>query len=463
MTLLLQAAPLLVLVGLLAAGRATPLGACLAALALALPAAWVTLPAGAALLPFLGAETLRGGFLALQPVAVVSGGLLFHAAVSSHAESAPRAPTPARVFAVTLPFGAFLESVTGFAVGAVFTLSALRGMGIGGAVAGALALQALVLVPWGGLGPGTSLGGALAGLPAQEVARIAAWPNAAWLLLLAPLLWRLSALAGVVVPAAEKRAQLAVLALVAAVLLAANAWLPFEVAGVLAAGTGLVVALWRADPPRDWPGALRAAAPYLALTAALLLARLWPDPPALRPFPEFPGFPLSHVAVVLWLVSSALLLMGGKALPRARAALARARRPALAMLLYVVLGRVLAGSGVAAALASALAEALGGLAPYAIPVLGLASGMVTGSNVGANAALTPIQVGLGQALGLAPALAPGVHNFAAGAGAGMSFAVTAMVCALLADGTRPAQLWRLVAPSMLAVLALGWITVEVLR
>jgi lactate permease len=353
--------------------------------------------------------------------------------------------------------------VTGFAVGAVFTLSALRGMGIGGAVAGALALQALVLVPWGGLGPGTSLGGALAGLPAQEVARVAAWPNAAWLVLLAPLLWRLSAQAGVPVPAAEKRAQLAVLGLMAAVLLAANALAPFEVAGVLAAGAGLVVALWRADPPRDLRSALPAAAPYLALTAALLLARLWPEPPALRPFPEYPGFPLTHVAVVLWLVSGTLLMLGGNPLPRARTALARARKPALAMLLYVVLGRVLAGSGVASALASALAEGLGALAPYAIPVLGLAAGMVTGSNVGANAALMPIQLGLGQALGLAPALAPGVHNFAAGAGAGMSFAVTAMICALLADGTRPARLWRLLLPSMLLVLLLGWTTVELLR
>jgi lactate permease len=41
----------------------------------------------------------------------------------------------------------------------------------------------------------------------------------------------------------------------------------------------------------------------------------------------------------------------------------------------------------------------------------------------------------------------------------MSFAVTALICGLLADGTRPAQLWRLLAPSLLSVLVIGWIAV----
>jgi lactate permease len=44
----------------------------------------------------------------------------------------------------------------------------------------------------------------------------------------------------------------------------------------------------------------------------------------------------------------------------------------------------------------------------------------------------------------------------------MSFGVTAMICALLADGTRPPQLWRLLAPSMGMVLLLGWAAVALL-
>ncbi len=467
MTLALQALPLLLLLALLGSGRAGPAGACLLALAAALPAALVSLPGGASALPgFLAAEAARGAFLALQPVAVVAGGLLFHAAVARpEGEVAPRPATAARIFAVVLPMGAFLESVTGFAVGAVFALTALRGMGLRGPVAAALALQALVLVPWGGLGPGTALGAVLVGVPAQQVAMVSALPAAAFLLGLGPLVWALSARAGVPVPGRERAVQSAMLLAMAALLVAANAWLPFEVAGIIATGPVLAWALWRADPPRSAVAAFTAAAPYLGLTACLLLARLWPGAPAFEPFADLPPFPLTHVAVVLWLVAAVLLarLGPGEGGARAVAALRRAARPALAMLLFVLLGRLMAGSGAAGALAAAAAGALGPLAPYAIAPMGLVAGMVTGSNVGANAALAPLQAALGAASGLPAALAPGVHNFAGAAGAGMSAGVVAMICGLLGDGTRPAQVWRLLAPSMVAVMVLGGLTMLVLR
>lgn len=464
MLVALQALPLLVLLGLLLTGRAGPIVACLASLATALPAATLALPNGLASLPaFLAGEALRGGFLALAPIGVVTGGLLFHAAVADDARATPRVATPARIFAVTLPLGAFLESVTGFAVGAVFALGALRGMGIGGAVAGALALQALTLVPWGGLGPGTALGAALAGLPADTVARVAAWPNALWLVALAPLLWSLSARAGVPVPPRERIVQLALLAMMAALLVLANAALPFELAGVLAAGPVAAVALWRADPPSRLAAAWAAAWPYAALVLALLAARLWPSPPAFAPFANLPAFPLTHVAVVLWLVALALLLRRGALRTRAAAALRRARKPAVVMLLYVIFGLVFAGSGAASGLAAAAAAALGDVAPYAVPPMALLAGLVTGSNIGANAALMPVQVALGAAAGLPPALGPGVQNFAGGAGAGMSIGVLAMLCAVLADGTRPAAIWRLLAPSLALVLALGVGAMALLR
>jgi lactate permease len=67
-----------------------------------------------------------------------------------------------------------------------------------------------------------------------------------------------------------------------------------------------------------------------------------------------------------------------------------------------------------------------------------------------------VQYKLGLAAGLPPVLAPGVHNFVGAAGAGVSFAVTGMICGLLADGTKPIQLWRLLWPSLAAVLLLGW-------
>jgi lactate permease len=455
MTLALQAAPLLLLLGLLASGRAGPLAACGAALLVALPAIAVSLPHGAGLAAFLTAEVPRALWLAAQPMAIVAGGLLFHAAVQREASAAPREATPARVFAVAMPLGCFLESVTGFAVGGVFALAALRAMGVRGPVAIALALQALVLVPWGGLGPGTLLGATLTGLPPHEVARVAAWPTLFWLPLLAPLLWWLQAKAGLHVPAREKAMQALMLAVLGALILALHWVLPFEAIGVVAAGLVATWALWRADPPRDLRAAFVAAAPYVLLAAALLGTRVIPDPPALRPFADLPSFPATHVAVVLWAVALALLALRPGARARLVGAMHRAGRPMAVLLLYVTLGRLLAAGGVAAALARAIADTAGASAWLAMPPLGFLAGFVTGSGVGGNAALMPVQAALGAKLGLPSTLAPGVHNFVTAAGAGMSVGVTAMLCALQGEGTRPGAVWRLVWPSMAMVVALG--------
>ncbi|MCZ8278290.1 MAG: hypothetical protein O9313_08125 [Acetobacteraceae bacterium] len=460
MILALQALPLLLLIGLLFSGRVAPVPAVLTALAAAIPAAFVSLPGGIALPGFLAEQILRGAYLALQPMGVVLAGLLFHAAVSGvEASKDAEAATPRRIFIATLLAGCFLESVTGFGVGAVFALASLRGMGIIGAPAGAMALLALCLIPWGGLGPGTLLGAALIGQPAQEVARITALPNALWLLLLGPVLWRLCGTAGLAVPAAEKRAQMAYLLAVAALLFGCHWLLPFEVIGVISTGLPLVFALWRLAPPQDgaaWRRALARLAPYALLTFALLTARAVPNPPAWQPFSDLPAFPITHVSLVLASVALLLLARRAGALGLAQGALKRGARPALIMLLYVLLARWMGQSGATAALAQEAAAALGVLAPYAVPPLGLMAGIVTGTNVGSNAALMPVQYKLGLAAGLPPVLAPGVHNFVGAAGAGMSFAVTAMICGLLADGTKPVQLWRLLWPSLAAVLLLGW-------
>jgi lactate permease len=462
MLLLLQAAPLLLLVGLLVSGRATPVPAVLAALALLLPAVLLSLPAGTAPLPFLTEQTLRGAYLAAMPIGVVTGGLLFHAAVTRDAEAAPTAPDPRRIFVATLLAGTFLESVTGFAVGAVFALSSLRAMGLRGAPAGAMALLALCLVPWGALGPGTALAAALTGIPAQDIAAMTALPNAAWILLLGPVLWRLCAAAGVEVPPRERLVQAATLLVMAALLVGLHAILPFEAIGIVAPGVPLLALLWRLDPPRGaegWRRAGRRLFPYLALTVALLAGRGWTGAPAWAPFADLPALPISHVAVILWLAAGILLLRRPDGAAVARNALARAKRPAIAMLLYVIMARWMAGSGIAAGLAGAVADGLGPAAPYAVPVLGLAAGVVTGSNVGSTSALMAVQQALGEAAGMPPMLAPVLHNFAGPAGAGMSFAVTALVCGLLADGTKPAQVWRLLAPSFAAVVLIGWICV----
>jgi lactate permease len=464
MVTFLQALPLVLLMALLGSGRVTPIPACLLALVTSLPGIAAALPPGLPLRNFLVLETLRAGFLGILPVATLSGGLLFSMAAAPHATE-PVPPSARRAYLVILA-GSFVESVTGFGVGAVFTLGGLRAMGIGGAPAGAMALFGLWLAPWGGLGPGMALGAALAHRPVAEMSLVTALPHSIWLLTIPPVLWMLLRRAGIEVPRAERLAQMGLQAAVSALVLLAARFMPAETVGVVAAGGVLLPALWHLAPPRDSAARQRALAsigPWVLLTACLLLARSWQGAPAWQPFADLPGLPITHVAVVLWTVSLGFLAFRTGGLFRLRDALSRMRRPAGAMILYVLLGRWLAGSGVAAALAGTIAASLGSWAPYAVPPLGFLGGMVTGSNVGAASAVMPVQAGLGLVAGLPPWLAPGIHNFAGGAGAVFSFAMTAMVCGLLADGTRPPALWRATLPVMLSVLLTGWGAVAILR
>lgn len=463
MTTLLQAFPLLLLLGLLASGRVAPVPACLLALAASLPGVALALPEGMPLPRFLAAETLRAAYLGAQPVVILAGGLLFSLAVAPRAEE-PVPASPRRAYLMILA-GSFVESVTGFAVGAVFALGALRAMGLRGGPAGLLALLSLWLVPWGGLGPGLALGAALAGRPVAEVSLVTAIPQAVWLMCLPPVAWAALARAGLPVPARERLAQTGMQAALA-VLVLLGAWgLPPETVALVASGAVLLPALWRLAPPTGAEARRRAIAavgPWALLSALLLLARSWHGAPAWKPYADLPAVPVTHVAVVLWAVSLGFVAARRDGAGLLREAMRRMRRPASAMILYVLLGRWIAGSGVATALAGAMAGALGPLAPYAIPPLGFLAGMVTGSNVGAASSLMPVQAGLGLAAGLPPWLAPGLHNFTGSVGAMHSFANTAMVCGLLADDTRPATLWRAALPVILSAMLAGWAAVALL-
>ncbi|WP_458097293.1 hypothetical protein [Roseomonas sp. WA12] len=464
MDMILQALPLMLLLVLLGSGRVSPMPACLIALAASLPGISVSLPPDLPLPRFLALETLRAAFLGALPVATLSGGLLFSLVAAPHA-AGPVIASPRRAY-LTVLAGSFVECVTGFGVGAVFTLAGLRSMGIGGITAGGLGMLSLWLAPWGGLSPGLALGAALAHRPMAEVSLVTALPHSVWLMVAPPVIWSLLRRGGMPVPRGERLAQLGLQGVFAVLVLVVGHVVPPETVGVVASGAVLVPALWFLAPPRDSAArqrALAAVGPWALLTACLLAARGWQGAPAWRPFLDLPALPVTHVAVVLWVVSLGFLLARRGNPARLRDAMARMRRPAGAMMLYVLLGRWLAGSGAATGLAHGIATGLGPLAPYAIPPLGMIGGIVTGSNVGAASAMMALQADLGLAAGLPPWLAPGIQNFSGGAGAIFSFAVTALICGLLADGTRPPALWRAVLPALIAVPIIGWAAVAILR
>ncbi len=468
----LQASPLLLLVAVLAARRGGPLAPVLAALALAVPAAAASLAGGASLIPFLLTEALRGAWLALAPAAITAAGLLFHEAVTGEAEAqqaVPRARSHAELFTAVFLLGPFFETVTGFGIGVVFSLSAMRRLGVPAPAAAALSLLSQVLIPWGALGPGTLLGAALAGVDLRAFGAWTSAASAAWLLLLLPLFWRLAREAGLSGTVRERAGDAITMVVLVTLLVGANLLATVEVAGLIALSPPLLVRLFREGRGVPDARARRAALPYLALSLLLLATRLVPPVQAaltahgmLRPYPDLPGIAtLHHPATMLALVALPVLAVRseGRWAALARAA-ARARMPIILLFLYVVLARWLGASGAAASLAGALAASAGPVAmPFVTPVLGAAGGFFTGTNVGSNSILMPIQSALAGKQGFPPAFLPALQNFTGSALCILAPMRISATAALAADGTTEADLYRRLwwtgAAALLA--ALGWI------
>ena len=155
MVLFIQALPLLALVVLLGTGRASAPVACGVALVMTVPAAVLAVPAGAeagAWLWLYGLSSASQGlWLALIPVGIVLGGLVFHDSVRPRGEQAPSdANAVDTLFTGAFLLGGFTETVTGFGVGTVFALSAFRRVGVTGQAAAAIAIFSQLLIPWAG-------------------------------------------------------------------------------------------------------------------------------------------------------------------------------------------------------------------------------------------------------------------------------------------------------------------------
>jgi lactate permease len=468
MTLLIQALPLLALVGLLGFTRLGPVAACAIAAVLSLPAALLALPAdaapAAALAGFVADSAAQGAWLAVVPVGIVAAGLVFHGAVMAEQRPAGDAPGDAvdRIFTAAFLLGPFAETVTGFCVGAIFAVGVMRQAGVAPVPAAAMALLTLALIPWGGLGPGTAVGAALSGLPGQALAERNAWIVAAELPLLLLLFWRWTARAGFAVPPARRLAQLGWVLAIGASLILWHRVAPWELCGVLATGPLLALRLWRANPPRDvraWGRALRAALPYLLLAGVLLASRLWPNPPALHPFPGLPPLPANHAMVAIVLVAAIMALAAPAPGSLVAGSLARARRPALALLAFVLLSRFLSNAGIPQALAHALAEAFGAAAPYAAPLLAGIAALLAGTNVGSNSAMMPLQTELGRLAGLDPLTLPAIQN-------GTLFLLLApqvvgMIAGLAGPGAAPRAIWAIAWPVAFVSLAVGLAAVAI--
>jgi len=149
----------------------------------------------------------------------------------------------------------------------------------------------------------------------------------------------------------------------------------------------------------------------------------------------------------------------GQGIGLVRAALLRARRPALALLMFVVLARSLANAGVPVALAQALVASFGSAAPFAAPLLAAAAGFFAGTNVGSNSAMMPLQAALGRAAGLGPLVLPALQNGTLALV--ISPQLTAVASGLAGGGVTASAVWRLTWPIVLISLLVGTVSIMV--
>ncbi len=410
MSLLVAAAPLVLVIVLLASGRFGALAAGAAGLVATLVAA-LALRGAQGFAGFAVEQSLIGSWFSWQVITIVAGGVFFYRCIAGRAQPASSPQTPAaapdhrRLYFVCFLLGPFAESVTGFGVGYIIALAAVTRLGVGGVPALLFGLYSQSMVPWGALAAGTTVGGLLTGLSPTTLGALCGLLQMPIHLGYLALFWFFRRGIGPAPSAAQRLDDLAWTIAIVSAVWASHRVIDVEIAG--AAPLGVLAALrWLRDERPDSSALRRAAsgaAPYAVLTIALVLTRtvaplqallksLWAWQPLAGqpPFPPFyaPGF---------WLFAIGLLSALALRAPLASIARATARaawRPCVVTLLFVVMAAFYVAAGMAAIIADALSAAVGSAAALATPFFAAIGGFLTGSGAASNAMLMPMQAAL---------------------------------------------------------------------
>jgi lactate permease len=361
-----------------------------------------------------------------------------------------------RVLLVVLGVVPFVESVTGFGVGAIVGLPLLRRLGFDARRAAALSLLGFVAVPWGALGPGTLVAARLTGLSFDELGVASAQRTLP--------VFAVCGLAALVIGTGAKGAlrRLGALAVVACSLwlgiLGANLLIGTALAGVagsiIAVGALMLLAR-RAEGrlPRAGADVRRAAGPY-ALLVLLLLAGQGAAVLTARAGAGAPTLVLGSAAT--WLLLTCALLArrdGAEDEPGPlRAVLPRWAPFALTTAAFLALGALMNASGMAAGLAgagAALGPAYQGVASW----LGGLGGFLTGSNAGGNALFASAQAEAAKRIGVSVLELVAFQNLGASLGTMGSAARVQLAQSLLEPGEQDPAIARQVLGVCAAAMA----------
>ena len=478
MTTLLALVPLLLVLGLLASGRASALVAGLAGLSATLIAAFIIVieaEGSGALGPLFLRETAAGLWLSWHVIAIIAAGMFFHRCQQARGSvGAGTLPANARrLWSVCFLLAPFAEAVTGFGVGYIIALAALRRLGLGGLSALLLGLYSQSLVPWGALATGTTVGATLAGLTPNQLGLSSALLQVPIHVLYLAFYWRLAREAGIAVSLAQKVDDAIWTALLLGLIWLFNFYSDVEIAG--AASTALLLALrfWRDERPDGarLRSALHANAPYVALTIALCATRLVPPlrdflKPlwAMRPFDNQPAFAPLY-APGFWLVSIGLVVVWLARAPLGRVLAETGRaawRSCAVTLAFVVMAEFYVGSGMAGTIAEALRAVAGRGAALSVPLFAATGGFLTGGGSAANAMLMPMVTALARAIAVDPAWVAAVQNSICTNLTMLSPIRVSMGAAILALATPDSVLYRRAWPLALPPLLTGFAAILIL-
>ena len=308
----------------------------------------------------------------------------------------------------------FMESVTGFGLGVVITAPLMIRLGLSPARAVVVGLLGLVLVPWGSLAPGLLISAELGGVGFSDLGF--------WTALLSLPVLLISAAAVLFVAFRRPSVRQIVLAAAVvgwqwAVLVGFSAVLEPPLAGVVSSGAvmaALMVAMRMrgGSLPRVTPAIRRALVPYAVLVSGILAGTAVAaaaGQPALVALSS-PGA-WAVVAGAVAVVTSRSV--AGSVHSTVVAAVRRWLPIATTTIVFMLIGTVMAATGMAARLAADVA-ASGPYAIAAVPIAGALGGFLTGSNTGAAAMFSSTSAAAATGLGANPLIALAGQN-AAGA------------------------------------------------
>lgn len=471
MTTTLALLPLLLVLGLLASGRTGALIAGLSGLlaTLAVSALLIWPQGSAAVATLWRREVPAGAWLAWQVIAIIATGMFFHRCTLARMGGAAgemHKATARRLWSVCFLLAPFGEAVTGFGVGYIIALAALRRLGLGGVSALLLGLYSQSLVPWGALATGTTVGATLAGYTPNQLGLGSALLQVPIHVFYLLLYWRFARQAGLTVPAAQKIDDVAWTTLLLGLIFLANRYTDVEIAGAAPLALLLALRFWRDERPDlvQLKAALHRNAPYVALTIALcgtrlvpplrdLLKPLW----ALEPYDNQPAF-APFYAPGFWLISIGVVVLLTARAPVGRAVADTARsawRSCAVTLLFVVMAELYVGSGMAQQIAEAMHAAAGRTAALGVPLFAGVGGFLTGGGSAGNAMLMPMVTALAKAVAVDPRWVAAVQNSVCTNLTMLSPIRVSMGIGLLAHAVSDSELYRRAWPLALPPLIVG--------